>query len=210
MVENQPDPLVSHQQLNNTLGYSLTAEEYQHCLKQVKSSRPKVGKFWQGTEAERGIYIVIAGKVRLLDEAGELITSLEARSSFGEFTLFPEAEFKPLVIRAQMPTTESGSLQEGLSVKLKFDAYPFQDYGVVEGKLVDISPTSIEADAPNGKTAAYNLEIALNQHCIPTRTKCIGLRPGETATAEVIVRQRRLIDFILDPFKKLQEGGLKL
>jgi HlyD family secretion protein len=116
----------------------------------------------------------------------------------------------PLVIRAQMPTTESGSLQKGLSVKLKFDAYPFQDYGVVEGKLVDISPTSIEADTPNGKTAVYNLEIALNQHCIPTKTKCIGLRPGETATAEVIVRQRRLIDFILDPFKKLQEGGLKL
>jgi HlyD family secretion protein len=26
----------------------------------------------------------------------------------------------------------------------------------------------------------------------------------------VIVRQRRIIDFILDPFKKLQKGGLEL
>jgi ATP-binding cassette subfamily B protein len=89
MVENQPDPLVSHQQLNNTLGYSLTAEEYQHCLNEVEFSTPKVGNSCQGTEAERGIYIVIAGKVRLLDEAGELITSLEARSSFGHFSLVP-------------------------------------------------------------------------------------------------------------------------
>jgi hemolysin D len=36
------------------------------------------------------------------------------------------------------------------------------------------------------------------------------LRPGDTATAEVIVRQRRIIDLILDPFKKLQKGGLEL
>ncbi len=116
----------------------------------------------------------------------------------------------PLIIRALMATTESGSLRKGLPVKLKFDAYPFQDYGVVEGKLVDISPTTTEVDTPNGKVVAYNLEIALNQHCIPTRDKCIALRPGDTATAEVIVRQRRIIDFLLDPFKQLQEGGLKL
>lgn len=116
----------------------------------------------------------------------------------------------PLIIRAQMSTTESGSLQTGLPVKLKFDAYPFQDYGVVNGELVEISPTTVEIDTPNGKVAAYNLEIALKQTCIPAAKKCIPLRPGDTATAEVIVRQRRIIDFLIDPFKKLQQGGVKL
>ena len=116
----------------------------------------------------------------------------------------------PLIIRAQMATTESGFLRQGLAVKLKFDAYPFQDYGVIEGKLLEISPTTLEVDTPNGKVAAYDLEIALNQNCIPSANKCIALRPGDTATAEVIVRQRRIIDFLLDPFKKLQEGGVKL
>ncbi len=116
----------------------------------------------------------------------------------------------PLIIRAQMATTESGSLQTGLPVKLKFDAYPFQDYGVLEGKLLDISPTTIDVETPNGKVAAYDLEIALKQKCIPSANKCIALHPGDTATAEVIVRQRRIIDFLLDPFKQLQQGGVKL
>jgi hemolysin D len=115
-----------------------------------------------------------------------------------------------LIIRAQMATQESGSLRKGLAVKLKFDAYPFQDYGVVQGELLNISPTSLEVDTPNGKVAAYNLEIAVKQNCIISGNNCIHLRPGDTATAEVIVRQRRIIDFLLDPFKKLQEGGLKL
>jgi HlyD family secretion protein len=114
-------------------------------------------------------------------------------------------EDSPLVVIAQMATAESGSLAKGMPVKLKFDAYPFQDYGIVTGKLTGISPTSKQ-----GKVANYNLEIKLNRDCLPTANKCIALRPGDTATAEVIVRQRRIIDFILDPFKKLQQGGLEL
>ncbi|MDF5730562.1 MAG: HlyD family efflux transporter periplasmic adaptor subunit [Rhizonema sp. PD38] len=116
----------------------------------------------------------------------------------------------PLIIRAQMATTESGFLRKGLPVKLKFDAYPFQDYGVIEGKLLEISPTTLDVETPNGKVAAYNLEITLKQNCIPSANKCIALRPGDTATAEIIVRQRRIIDFLLDPFKKLQQGEVKL
>ncbi|WP_392532622.1 HlyD family efflux transporter periplasmic adaptor subunit [Nostoc sp. C117] len=116
----------------------------------------------------------------------------------------------PLIIRAQMATTESGSLRTGLPVKIKFDAYPFQDYGVVAGELIKISPTTTEIDTPNGKMAAYNLDISLKQSCIPSANKCIPFRPGDTASAEVIIRQRRIIDFLLDPFKKLQQGGVKL
>ena len=116
----------------------------------------------------------------------------------------------PLIVRAQMATSQSGSLRKGLAVKVKFDAYPFQDYGVLEGKLMKISSTTLEVDTPNGKVAAYDLEIALNNNCIPSGNKCIALRPGDTATAEVIVRQRRIIDFLLDPFKQLQKGGVKL
>ncbi|BAY10898.1 HlyD family efflux transporter periplasmic adaptor subunit [Calothrix sp. NIES-2098] len=115
-------------------------------------------------------------------------------------------EGSPLIIRAQMPTSESGSLRKGLPVKIKFDAYPFQDYGILEGELLEISPTTSEVDTPNGKLSAYNLEISLKSNCIHGKNKCIPLRPGDTATAEVIVRQRRIINFILDPFKQLQQG----
>lgn len=102
MAQNLSDQLISSQQLHSTLGYSLSEAEFQHALVQVKSLTPKVGKFWQGIDVEAGIYIVVAGKVRLLDDAGELITSLEAGASFGEFTLFPESQFKPYGARASI------------------------------------------------------------------------------------------------------------
>jgi ATP-binding cassette subfamily B protein len=84
------------------LGYSLTETEFQHYLPQFKEKTPQVGKFWQGKEVEPGIYIVIAGKARLLDEAGELIATLETGESFGQFTLFPQSDFQIYSARASI------------------------------------------------------------------------------------------------------------
>ncbi|MEM8808254.1 MAG: HlyD family type I secretion periplasmic adaptor subunit [Cyanobacteria bacterium P01_G01_bin.38] len=114
------------------------------------------------------------------------------------------------IVQAEMATTESGSLREGLPVKLKFDAYPFQDYGIATGTVTEISPTSRTDETVQGEVDTYQLEIELDQSCLQTPQGCIDLRPGDTATAEVIVRQRRIIDIVLNPFKELGRGGLQL
>ena len=116
----------------------------------------------------------------------------------------------PIIFRAEIPSTESGFLRIGMPVKLKFDAYPFQEYGVLEGSLSWISPDSKIVETPQGKQENYELEITLKQTYIQNQNKRVYLTPGQTATADVIVRQRRIIDFLLDPFKKLQKDGLKL
>jgi HlyD family secretion protein len=115
-----------------------------------------------------------------------------------------------LILKAEMPSRQSGFVKEGMPVKIKFDAYPFQEYGVMQGYVTSISPDSkIQENSPT-RQETYQLEIALDQPYIQTGNKRIPLTPGQTATAEVIVRQRRVIDFILDPFKKLQKNGLEL
>ena len=115
-----------------------------------------------------------------------------------------------LVLRAQMSPTESGSLEVGMPVKMKFDAYPFQDYGIVQGRLTWISPNSKYLEIKKELQEVFELEIELEQPYIESQNKRIILNPGQTATAEVIVQQRRIIDLILDPFKKLQTDGLEL
>ncbi|MGJ5632420.1 HlyD family efflux transporter periplasmic adaptor subunit [Nostoc sp. CALU 1950] len=116
----------------------------------------------------------------------------------------------PLILKAQMPSQQSGFLKVGMPVKIKFDAYPFQDYGVVQGRVSWISPNSKVQTTNQGNIETYELEISLDQPYIQNANRRIPLTAGQTATAEVIIRQRRVMDFILDPFKKLQEGGLEL
>ena len=116
----------------------------------------------------------------------------------------------PFVLKAKIASQESGFLKEGMPVKMKFDAYPFQDYGVLSGKVKWISPDSKIEETQQGKIEVYELEVTLDKPYVATANERIFLTPGQTATAEIIIRQRRIIDFLLDPFKKLQENGLEL
>ncbi|MGL4881123.1 MAG: HlyD family efflux transporter periplasmic adaptor subunit, partial [Waterburya sp.] len=116
-----------------------------------------------------------------------------------------------LILKAQIPPTDSGFLKKGMQVKIKFDAYPFQDYGISEGTLISISPDSKIAETSQGQEDNYyELKVELDKPYILDQGKRIELTPGQTATAEIIVRQRRVIDFFLDPFRKLEEDGMKL
>jgi hemolysin D len=111
------------------------------------------------------------------------------------------------ILKVQMPSENTGFLKTGMPVKVKFDAYPFQDYGVIEGKVQKVSPDSKLVDVGNGKIEAFEVDVMLDRNYIQSQGKRIPLNLGQTATAEVIVRQRQTIDLILDPFKKLQQGG---
>ncbi|MBC1219763.1 peptidase domain-containing ABC transporter [Nostoc sp. UCD121] len=89
------------EQITQVLGKSLSKEELDTCLGGLKIVEPQIAKqFWQATTTDTGIYIVLSGKVRLLDSSNNLITTLFSGSSFGELTLFPEKEFSPYVARA--------------------------------------------------------------------------------------------------------------
>ena len=84
-----------------TLGESLTEQDIQSCLKKIEIIEPKVAKlFWRSPEAKPGIFIVLAGKARLLDDADNLIATVSCGASFGEQSLFGEQDFISLTARA--------------------------------------------------------------------------------------------------------------
>jgi hemolysin D len=112
----------------------------------------------------------------------------------------------PLVLRAQLPSAESGFVKVGLPVKIKFDAFPFQEYGIVAGKVRWVSPDS----KLKGNQEVFDIEVELSQTFIRAGTKTLPISPGQTANGEIVIRQRRVIDFFLDPFRRLQKDGINL
>ncbi len=114
----------------------------------------------------------------------------------------------PLVLMAKLPNQEAGFIKTGQEVKIKLDSYPFQEYGIVSGKVVSISPDT-KPDQQLG--AVYQLQIALDRHNVTAAdAQKIAFKPGQTATADIIIRRRRIADILLDPIKQMQKGGLNL
>jgi hemolysin D len=123
-----------------------------------------------------------------------------------------------LVFKGEIPATQSESLRSSLDanissniqkeVRLKFDEFPFESYDVVKGKLTWVAPNSkLTAVQSGGSLASYDIEVQLGQSCIKYESNCIPFKSGQPATAEIVIRNRRIIDFILDPFKKLTNGN---
>jgi hemolysin D len=114
---------------------------------------------------------------------------------------------KDLTFKGEIPAGQSESLRvQGVDkdVKLKFDEFPFQTYGIVNGKLNWISPNSKVVATPNGNATNYEVKISLSQSCVNYKNECIPFKSGQPATAEIIIRKRRILDLIMDPFTKLK------
>lgn len=117
------------------------------------------------------------------------------------------ADNAPLVLLASLPNQEAGFVKTGMPVKVKLDAYPYQDYGIVPGKVISISPDS-KRDERLG--SVYRVEVALERNSITAKHQTIKFKPGQTASADIIIRRRRIADILLEPFRQLQKGGIDL
>jgi hemolysin D len=114
-----------------------------------------------------------------------------------------------LVFKGEIPASQSESLRAqgiGKDVKLKFDEFPFETYGIVNGKVIWISPNSKIVATPTGNLTNYEVKVGLSQTCIKHQKECLQFKSGQPATAEIIIRKRRIIDFIMDPFTKLKSS----
>jgi HlyB family type I secretion system ABC transporter len=69
----------------------------------IQIVEPPVGKqFWQAEGAVVGIYLILAGKVRLFDKADNLIVTLSEGELFGEVTLFSDEHFQAYFAKASL------------------------------------------------------------------------------------------------------------
>ncbi|MEM8779798.1 MAG: peptidase domain-containing ABC transporter [Cyanobacteria bacterium P01_G01_bin.49] len=98
------NPTISRQQLIEALGYSLPEQDFSELQPRIQMIEPPVGLFWETTNAEAGLYIVAAGKARLVNKSNEKICTLETGDTFGECRFFINEDFEPYAVRASLKT----------------------------------------------------------------------------------------------------------
>ncbi len=113
----------------------------------------------------------------------------------------------PLVLAASLPNGEAGFIKQGMPVQVKLDAYPYQDYGIVSGKVKSVSPDT-KKDEQLG--SVYKVEVVLDRNYVTANQQTISFKAGQTGTADIIIRRRRIVDILLDPLRQLQKGGINL
>jgi len=122
------------------------------------------------------------------------------------FTLVPVNV--PTEVEAAVSTRDIGQLAVGDPVTVKLEAYPYQQYGTLAGKVTVVSRDSFvpdnRPDAPPGGTPNakpyYKVRVGLEKTRLRNEPGDFHLVPGMTASAEIKVGSRRLITYLLYPF----------
>ena len=106
--------------------------------------------------------------------------------------------------RARLTVAQEGvpRLEVGQPVKLYFDAFPYQRYGTVKGRLAWLSPAAVVSSSGREFVAI----VQPNAYAIPANGDLALLRVGMEGEARIAVGKRTLIEYAFEPLRKLREN----
>jgi membrane fusion protein len=103
-----------------------------------------------------------------------------------------------------VPVHAAGFIEEGQGLDIRYDAFPYQKFGLQKGNIVTISPALILpgewANSPVSiDEPVYVITASLHRDSINAYGTHIALKVGMTFSADVSLSQRTLIEWLLEP-----------
>ena len=101
-----------------------------------------------------------------------------------------------ILLEVKVRNRDIGFIRPGMQAKVKMATFPFQEFGTIDGKVVQISPNAI-VDQELG--LVFPTRIQLTQHSIKVQGEKVPFTPGMVAQGEIVTRQKSVLTFIIEP-----------
>jgi multidrug efflux pump subunit AcrA (membrane-fusion protein) len=98
----------------------------------------------------------------------------------------------------KIPQTGAGRVKTGQGVKLLYDSFPYQQFGVKFANVRWISPTT--------STPEFRAIADIEDESINVSGQPMSLKAGMGGRAEVVIAKRSLISIAFDPIRQLREN----
>jgi adhesin transport system membrane fusion protein len=112
-----------------------------------------------------------------------------------------------LIIEARVKPSDVAFLRHGLRANVKLDAYDYTLYGALKGEVIYISPDTLEEDLKRDEKPYYRVHIRTDSNA-PNGQKALEVRPGMTASVEIITGSRTIANFVLKPLRRTVDEAL--
>ncbi len=132
-----------------------------------------------------------------------------------------------LEIEAMVSNRDIGFVHAGQEAEIKIDTFSFTRYGLLSGKVLNVSQDAITRDVPQDKnsdktpgtqTASsepkgqemnYAARVSLDRAQMQVDDKLVNLSPGMAVTVEIKTGSRRIISYLLSPVLKYKQEVLR-
>lgn len=114
-----------------------------------------------------------------------------------------------LYVEANVPSRDVSYLKVDQDVRVKLEAYPFQKYGTLNGKLIVLSADSIPLKEGDESKLVYRAQVQLTDSPSVLAKKGLKVRPGLVASAEIKTGKRSIASYILNPVLRTADEGMR-
>jgi membrane fusion protein len=113
----------------------------------------------------------------------------------------------PLEAQLLVPSSAVGFVHVGGSVRLHYVAFPYQKFGIQNGRVSQVSKSALSPNevAAIGGTSShddnpqYRIRVALDRQTVPAYGKEERLLPGMAVEADLMLDRRTLLEWLLEP-----------
>lgn len=118
------------------------------------------------------------------------------------FAVVPENTGK-IIGKCVLVATGAGKVEVGQHVNIKLDGFPYMEFGMLQGKVSDISIASSETTTPEGVVRYNTVEVELDNRLVTTYSKPIKFTSEMTGTAEISTQEMSLLEHFMMPLRYL-------
>lgn len=124
----------------------------------------------------------------------------------GQTLAFVVPRDEELQVIADVPAQQAADVVEGQPVRVKVDAFPFQDYGRGEGAVLTFArDTTRSTSGKREETFEARVRLTSLPHA-KGEAAPVRLRPGMTVIAELVVRRERLVLALIRPLRGVMDS----
>ena len=114
------------------------------------------------------------------------------------------------LLELKVNPADIGQLSTGMRANIRLDAYDYAIYSAVVGELVSLSSDTLQDQGSNGQSQTYyRARVRLLPNAVSNpKLKPIVLKPGLTATVDILTGQRSVLRYLIKPVARGLTGAL--
>jgi hemolysin D len=110
----------------------------------------------------------------------------------------------PLIAKAMVMNKDIGPIRENLPAVIKVEAFDFQKYGTITGKVTHISNESIKHETYG---MIYEVYVDLQETSLRSGKNVVSVGPGMNLIVEISIGKRTVLELFFNPILKVWDEG---
>jgi membrane fusion protein len=184
--------------------YEALPNEYEQQKVQISTELAKLSQ--QKTEMSARSEVLLTAPVA--GRVTNLVAELGSMALAGKSLLTIVPDNSTLYAVLLVPTRAFGFIQPGQQTRMRYEAFPYQRFGLYNGEIVQYSksvllPNEVNMPIPVNEPV-YQVHVKLDSQAVKAYGSEVQLQSGMLLSADIVLEQRSLLNWLFEPILSLR------